>query len=149
LDASPIEMDTKLRGVALGAVTRYTKKQYMRTTFQSSVKDRAYLTPLVVGGLLVIVLLVMGASHIRISELQVAVRYSSFGITNFYREQWFYQLTFMVFGIAVYVLHTLVGIKLYQKKGQSFAVAFQWLTVALLAITIVTVAAIFQVADFV
>jgi hypothetical protein len=142
-------MDTKLRGVALGAVTRYTKKQYMRTTFQSSVKDRAYLTPLVVGGLLVIILLVMGASHIRISELQVAVRYSSFGITNFYREQWFYQLTFMVFGIAVYVLHTLVGIKLYQKKGQSFAVAFQWLTVALLAITIVTVAAIFQVADFV
>ena len=121
----------------------------MRTTFQSSVKDRAYLTPLIIGGLLVVILLIMGASHIRISELQVAVRYSSFGITNFYREQWFYQLTFMAFGVSVYVLHTLVGLKLYQKKGQSFAVAFQWFTVALLAIAIVTVAAIFQVADFV
>ena len=121
----------------------------MRTTFQSSVKDSAYLAPLVIGGLLIIVLLIMGASHIRISELQVAVRYSSFGITNFYREQWFYQLTFMVFGIAVYVIHTLVGLKLYQKKGQRFAVAFGWLTVALLAITVITVAAIFQVADFV
>ena len=42
-----------------------------------------------------------------------------------------------------------MGLKLYQKKGQSFAVAFEWLTVVLLAITIVTVAAIFQVADFV
>lgn len=142
-------MDARLRGVALGAATRYTKKHYMRTTFQSSVKDRAYLAPLVIGALLIIVLLIMGASHIRISELQVAVRYSSFGITNFYREQWFYQLTFMVFGIAVYVIHTLVGLKLYQKKGQRFAVAFGWLTVALLAITVITVAAIFQVADFV
>lgn len=121
----------------------------MRTTFQSSIKDRAYLTPLIIGGLLIIILLIMGASHIRISELQVAVRYSSFGITNFYREQWFYQLTFMVFGLAVYILHTFVALKLFQKKGKSFAVGFQWLTVAILAMTVVTVAAIFQVADFV
>lgn len=121
----------------------------MRTTFQSSIKDRAYLTPLILGGLLIIILLIMGASHIRITELQVPVRYSSFGITNFYREQWFYQLTFMAFGIAVYVLHTLTSLKLYQKKGQTFAVAFQWLTVAILLITVVTVAAIFQVAELV
>lgn len=121
----------------------------MRTTFQSSIKDRAYLAPLIIGAILVVILLVMGATHIRVSELQVAVRYSSFGITNFYREQWFYQLAFMVFGLAVYVLHTMVSLKLYQKKGQAFAVAFQWLTVILLLITVVTVAAIFQVADFV
>jgi hypothetical protein len=120
----------------------------MRTTFQSSIKDRAYLAPLIIGGVLVVILLILGAANIRVSELQVAVRYSSFGITNFYREQWFYQLTFMVFGLAVYVLHTLVSLKLYQKKGQSFAVAFQWFTVAILLITIITVAAIFQVADF-
>lgn len=121
----------------------------MRATFQSSIKDRSYVTPLILGGLLIVILLIMGATHIRISELQVPVRYSSFGITNFYREQWFYQLTFMVFGIAVYLVHTLVGLKLYQKKGHRFAVAFQWLTVAILAITVVTVAAIFQVAQLV
>lgn len=121
----------------------------MRATFQSSIKDRTYVVPLVIGGLLVIALLIMGASHIRISELQVPVRYSSFGITNFYREQWFYQLAFLIFGLAIYVMHTLVGLKLYQKKGHKFAVAFQWLTVAILTITVVTVAAIFQVADLV
>lgn len=121
----------------------------MRTTFQSSIKNRAFLTPLIIGAVLVIILLIMSASHIRISELQVAVRYSSFGITNFYREQWFYQLTFVVFGLILYVMHTLISLKLYQKKGQPFAIAFLWLTVVLLAITVVTVAAIFQVADFV
>jgi cytochrome c biogenesis factor len=121
----------------------------MRATFKSSIKDRAYVTPLVLGAILVLILLVMGASHIRISELQVPVRYSSFGITNFYREQWFYQLAFMVFGLMVYVIHTLVGLKLYEKKDHQFAVGFQWLTVVILAITVVTVAAIFQVAELV
>lgn len=121
----------------------------MRATFQNSIKDRAYLTPLIVGGLLVLALLVMGVSHIRISELQVPVRYSSFGITNFYREQWFYQLAFLMFGMVVYAMHTLVGLKLYEKKGHLFAVAFQWLTVAILIVTVVTIAAIFQVANLV
>lgn len=121
----------------------------MRTTFQSSIKNRAFLTPLVVGALLVLILLILGASNIRVSELQVPVRYSSFGITNFYREQWFYQLTFLVFGVALYVLHAVVSLKLYQKKGVTFAVGFQWLTVAILLMTVVTVAAIFRVVDLV
>ena len=121
----------------------------MRTTFQSSIKNRSYLAPLVIGAILVIILLVLGASNIRFSELQVPVRYSSFGITNFYREQWFYQLTFMVFGLSVYLVNILISLKLYQKKSANFAVAFQWLSVVILLMTIVTVAAIFQVADLV
>jgi hypothetical protein len=121
----------------------------MRTTFQSSIKDRAYLVPFVIGGLLVLAILVLGASNIRYSELQVPVRYSSFGITNFYREQWFYQLTFMAFALVVYVAHTLVGLKLIEKKNHSFAIGFQWLTVVVLVTTLITIAAIFQVAELV
>lgn len=121
----------------------------MKTAFQTSLKDRSFITPLIIGGVLVVVLLIMGAAHIRVSELQVPVRYSSFGITNFYREQWFYQLTFMVFGIAVYVLHGLTSLKLYDKKGPTFATGFQWLTVGILLYTLVTVGAIFQVANLI
>ena len=121
----------------------------MKETFQILIKDRMFLAPLIIGALLVAGLFVMGATHIRISELQVPVRYSSFGITNFYREQWFYQFAFLVFGLALYVLHTLVGLKLYAKKGVAFSVGFQWMTAVLLLFTIVTVAAIFQVANIV
>lgn len=121
----------------------------MRDTLQASVKNRAILAPLVVGALLVIVLLLMGAFQIRVSELQVPVRYSSFGITNFYREQWFYQLTFMVFGIGAYLLNALISLKLYQRKGELFAIGFLWLNVAVLIMTLVTVGAIFKVADLV
>lgn len=121
----------------------------MRTTFKSSIKNRSYVTPLVLGALLVVVLLIMAAVQIRFSELQVPVRYTSFGITNFYREQWLYQLAFPLFGVLLFVMHTLIGLKLYQKKGHDYAVAFQWLTVGLLLMTVVTVSAIFQVADLV
>lgn len=121
----------------------------MRATFLSAIKNRAYATPLVLGVLLVIILLIMGATHIRVSELQVPVRYSSFGMTNFYRERWFYQLAFMVFGIIVYVFHALISLKLHDKKDIRFAIAFQWLTVIVLIMTVITVAAIFQVARLV
>lgn len=118
-------------------------------TFRTAVTNRQFLTPMIIGGLLVFILLVMGAFHIRVSELQVPVRYTSFGITNFYREQWFYQLAFLVFGLSVYLFHAIISVKLYKKKDERFAIAFQWLTVAILTITVVTVAAIFQVADLV
>ncbi len=133
----------------MGRIRAILMHRVMKKTFQSSIRDRSYVIPLALGALLVIVLLIMGAAQIRISELQVPVRYTSFGITNFYREQWFYQLTFLFFGLLVYVMHTLVGLKLFEKKGHDFAVAFQWLTVGLLLMTVITVAAIFQVADLV
>ena len=121
----------------------------MRAAFRSAIKERSFLIPLIIGGLLVVALLILGATHNRVSELQVPVRYSSFGITNFYREQWFYQFAFLVFGLMVYLFHTLVSLKLYERKDPRFATAFQWLTVTILVITFVTVAAIFQVAELV
>lgn len=121
----------------------------MKTTFQTSLKDRSYLVPLIIGAVLVAILLIMGAFQIRPSEVQVPVRYTSFGITNFYRHQWFYQIAFLFFGLLVYVMHTMMSLKLYQKKSHEFAVAFQWLTVGILLMTLVTVGAIFKVADLV
>lgn len=107
------------------------------------------MSPLVIGAILILILLILGATNIRVSELQVPVRYSSFGITNFYREQWFYQLAFMGFGLIVFSLHALIGLKLYEKKDRNYAIGFQWLTVAILIMTVITVAAIFQVAELV
>lgn len=119
----------------------------MKTSFRTTIKDRAYLTPLVISGILLLILLIMGLIHIRYSELQVIVRYTSFGITKLYKEQWYYQLNFMLFGLIVYAMHTLIGLRLYQKKGQEFAIAFQWFTVAVLAITVAIVGAIFRVSS--
>lgn len=121
----------------------------MKTTFQTIIRDRSYATPFIIGGLIVFALLVLGVFNIRPAELQIPVRYTSYGITNFYNEPWFYQLAFMAFSMSIFVMHTMVCLKLYQKKGQTYAVAFQWLTVAILVIAFVTIATIFRVADIV
>jgi len=119
----------------------------MRTTVRTTVKDRAYMTPFIIGGLLLLSLFILGIISIRSSELQVPVRYTSFGVTNFYTEPWFYQLSFMLFGAVVYILHGFVGVQIYKKKGDKFATSFQWFTVVIMLITLLTTYAIFRIAD--
>lgn len=117
----------------------------IKQSLSLALKDRGYMTVWLVGLGLLLVLIVVGVIYIRPTDLQVPVRYSSFGITNFYREKWFYELNFVVFGILVSVFHSLIGLRLLEQRGRSVAVAFQWLTVLILIITLATVTTILRV----
>lgn len=119
----------------------------MKATFTTLLKNRAFLTPFLISLLWVVALVILGLINIRPSELQVPVRYTSFGIANFYTEQWFYQLTFLVFGLLVFAINTAFSVQLSTRKDESFAVAFQWFTAILLGLVFLTVLAIFRVAD--
>lgn len=110
-----------------------------------ALKDRAYMTVWAAGLAVLIILLIVGAIYIRPTDIQVPVRYSSFGITHFYSEKWFYELNFIVFGILVWVFHSLVALRLLAQRGRGFALAFQWLTVGMLTITLATVITILRV----
>jgi hypothetical protein len=68
------------------------------------------------------------------SELQVVVHYTSFGSTNFYRDKWYYLLTFAIFVVFVAVVHTGLTYRLLQTKGRQLAVAFTWLGILMLLI---------------
>jgi hypothetical protein len=110
-----------------------------------AIKDRSYVTVWLAGFGLLVLLVVIGAIYIRPTDLQVPVRYSSFGITNFYREKWFYELNFIVFGILVSVFHSLIGLRFFEQRGRGFALAFQWLTVLILIIALATIITILRV----
>jgi len=94
---------------------------------------------------LILLLIFIGVFYIRPTDLQVPVRYSSFGITNFYREKWFYELNFILFGLLVGVFHSLIGLRFLEQRGRDFATAFQWLTVIVLIISLATVTTILRV----
>ncbi len=79
-------------------------------------------------------LLYLGFS-IQPGELQVVVHYTSFGTTNFYRDKWYYLLSFSAFAIIMAVMHIALTYKVLIQKGHDMAVAFAWLGVALLVIT--------------
>lgn len=117
----------------------------VKDNFKLAFSDRGYL--FAIGGLLIIstVIVLMGAFQIRPSELQVPIRYSSFGITNFYRDRWYYLLGFIFFAVMVAIMHVLISLKLYESKGRQLAIAFIWLSVITLVIASVFIYAILRV----
>lgn len=58
------------------------------------------------------------------SDLQVAVHYTSFGETTFYRNKWYYLITFAVFGAMVGIMHTLLAVKVYMQGRREMALLF-------------------------
>lgn len=80
-------------------------------------------------------LLYLGFS-IQPGELQVVVHYTSFGTTNFYRDKWYYLLSFSAFAIIMAVMHIALTYKVLIQKGHDMAVAFAWLGVVLLVMSL-------------
>ncbi|MFZ2836025.1 hypothetical protein D3C85_423420 [compost metagenome] len=97
--------------------------------------------------LLVVAFCISIAVSLRPSELQVVTHYTAFGITNFYRDKWFYFLNFIAFGVVVGVLHACVVAKLYKEKDRSFAIGFTWLGIVTVLIAWVLAHSVLQVAS--
>ena len=68
------------------------------------------------------------------SDLQVATRYTAFGDTHFYRNKWYYLLSFALFGTALIGIHTALAIKLYGREQRSLAIALLGMTFILFTI---------------
>ena len=117
----------------------------IKRSLSLAIKDRSYMTVWLLSVGLLILLIVIGGFFIRPTDLQVPVRYSSFGITNFYREKWFYEFNFIVFGLLIGILHGLIGLRFFEQRGRSFAIAFQWLTIIVLVIALATITTILRV----
>lgn len=80
------------------------------------------------------------------SELQVAVHYTAFGETNYYREKWYYLLSFIGFGGIIAILHGALAIKLYALERRQLAIFLIWLSMFLLVIAWFLTAAVLRVA---
>lgn len=116
----------------------------IKQSFQNAIADRGYLTAFIASGLVFIADLILCIVEIRPNDLQVPIRYTAFGITNIYRAQWFHELSFVLFLVLVFVLHTLISLKLFQVKNRTYAVAFQWLTAVMLGIAFLFFMTIFR-----
>jgi hypothetical protein len=109
-------------------------KQQFTKSLRVFTKDR-YITVLLASFLLLcIAVIIFLAVQIHPSELQVVVHYTSFGSTNFYRDKWYYLLTFVAFVLIIAVTHSVIGYKLLQKRDKEITVAFLWLSIILILI---------------
>lgn len=83
---------------------------------------------------------------LRPSDLQVAIHYTSFGDTNFYRAKWYYLLSFIAFGLGLATFHTILTIKLYVQERRQLALAFIGLSFLLLFVAWIMTRSILKVA---
>ncbi len=68
------------------------------------------------------------------SDLQVAVHYTAFGETTFYREKWYYLISFIVFGVLLASVHTALIMKIYGQGRRQMALLFTFLSMLILLI---------------
>lgn len=107
-------------------------KNTLVTSFKELVTNR-YLTVLsIIIVLLAVLFVIYIAFAVRPSELQQVTHYTAFGVTNLYRDQWFYLLGFAVFAVLVAFLHIAIAIKIYITKGHPLAIMFAWLGIGVL-----------------
>lgn len=120
-------------------------KKIIQESFSQLLTNR-YL--LVLNGSLVLLALsfaVYVGFSVRPSDLQLVSHYSAFGITHFYRDQWYYLLTFGVFGLFVAVMHVILAVKLLIVKGPTLAILFTWFSLAIIVFAWMTTYAVLNV----
>jgi hypothetical protein len=107
-------------------------KKQLVTSAQTILKDRLLSGLLAAFLLMCLVVILYLAFTIHQSELQVVVHYTSFGTTNFYRDKWYYLLSFVVFVLVMAIVHSVIAFKLLEKKGRDLAIAFVWLSLLMI-----------------
>jgi len=120
-------------------------KQIIKQYLKHLVSDRYLLALCVSMVLLSVVCAVTLALSIKPSELQLVSHYSSFGITHLYRDQWYYLLTFVVFGLVVAALHTIISIKISIERGRSVALMYAWVGIGIILLGWATAFAVLNV----
>jgi hypothetical protein len=121
-------------------------RHIITSSFKQIASDRVMLllvTGLFIGGMAYIVYVAFSLSP---SDLQLATRYTSFGETHFYREKWWYLLSFIGFGLLFIVAHIGILIKLCVIGMRPLAISFAWLSVLVLLLMFVYTYAVLSIA---
>jgi hypothetical protein len=109
-------------------------------------KERRIITALIVFAIVTLAFIIYVGSNIHPSELKLVTHYSAFGTTNFYRDTWFYLLTFVIFGLTVLIAHTLITLRLLVLKGNELALSFVWVSIIMICIAAAFVNQVLRVA---
>jgi hypothetical protein len=83
---------------------------------------------------------------LRPSDLQVAVHYSAFGETGFYRDKWYYFINFIAFGVIMAISHLILTVKFFTQGRRVLALSFAWFSIFLVVIAWLTTWAVLKVA---
>ncbi len=117
----------------------------IKSVLKHAARDRFMVISWSVFLLVNIIVQAIFAFQIRPSDLTVKVRYTAFGVTNYYDDTWYYLLSFIGFGLFVLIVHTLIAAKLYTERGMHAARLFLMLSIALVIIEYFILSSILEI----
>jgi len=110
------------------------------------ISDRVMAALIIIFMLACLAYCVFVGISLRPSDLQVAVHYTAFGEASFYREKWYYFLNFIVLGLLIMAMHTIITVKLYVQGRRQIAIFFICLSLLLVVVMWFLTRAILRVA---
>lgn len=113
---------------------------------KSYFRDRTMLGLTVAVCLLALAYCLYVGLSLEVSDLQVATRYTAFGDTHFYRNKWYYLLSFILFGIIVATAHVALAVKLYGRQQRQFAIALLAFTLFFISVGWLITRSVLQIA---
>lgn len=124
----------------------------MKNNLLSAIKiilaDRMITVLLGVFVLACVVYCIYVATSLHPSDLQVAVHYTAFGNTNYYREKWYYLVSFIIFGAVFAIAHVTVAVKIYVQERRQMALLFIGISYLVLFIAWVITRSVLRIAAF-
>jgi hypothetical protein len=120
---------------------------FSKQLIQQVINDRLLLLLTIGSTILGLIIIVSSVLRLETSDVQLPVRYSEYGLTTLYREQWYYLLTFVGFGIVL-LAHPLLTAKLLQQKSREYAVGFGMLSIIIGLTALLVTLAVFRVASY-
>ena len=121
-------------------------KKTITATLKTILEDRFLAVMIIVLILLSLAYSIYVGVSLQPSDLQVAVHYTAFGPTGFYRQQWYYLVSFIVFGMLIAITHTALIMKMHAQGRRQIALLFAWITLLLIVIAFFMTRAVLRVA---
>jgi hypothetical protein len=122
----------------------------MKTNLINSIKpilaDRLIVALVLVFVVACLAYCVYVGSSLRPSDLQVAVHYTAYGETTFYRDKWYYLITFIIFGVLIAGMHTALIAKMYLQGRRQISILFTLASILLVVIAWLMTWAVLKVA---
>lgn len=121
----------------------------LKTSILKSIRELATNRYLATLSVVLVILAVAFAIYVGFavspSELQLVTHYSAYGVTHLYRDQWWYLLSFGIFGLVVAFLHIAISLKIFVTKGHPLAITYVWIGIGIILFAWVISASIINV----
>ena len=107
-------------------------KPYLTESIKLLAKERRVIVALCVLIVACLIFTIYAGLNVQQNELKLVTHYTAFGATNFYRDKWYYLISFIVFGVTIAIIHTIVALKLLVSRGTEITLLFIWVSVIII-----------------